>query len=864
MAKVKCNKGGITSLISLVGMIKEKIEGYTSQISGVQTTNADAIDAIETKLSSTDEKIDDGNGGEKTNPEYTRLQGELTKANNNTGFLKTAMDKKDELVGVLTKIESGLNKIEEAVNKFEGEAGEVVFNVDASVRTVTNSATGIEVKQLVFKVTDPDGKTEREFTMSELLNAFYTTQGMEMNSVYQNALLRKELGLDDLTYEDIQHILQTTKSVENFAFDLGLYSVSSKKDLDEYKKNLKEAGFTVSDDVKNIIGSVDFGDDELNKKVLNYLLSASNGAVFPGATSAAVTGLYGLYNNHSEIKETSDGDSSDNGSGAGSGNGGSSGGSGGSGGGYGGSSGGRHGGSGGSSGGGHGGSGGSSGGSSGRGGSGGSGGSSGSSGKGKSKEYKIDSSVYPTDPTILDPKDGKDILIGETEPTLNPSDSETIPGIIAPTVGYTEPLVTPEDASELPSESMPETLEDLIKDYDDLARQKYEAQGDAKISEHRAGIIEEANRLFESEDKTELINRLKAYGYSDNDIQTIINDRDLTITALVSGDQREELAKIANELADKDKVQGFDTVYDNEQSSSSLTDGTTVKLLANMSNDEGVKKAYEELSKAETEYSEANTAAVSAIALVKSAEEKIASVTQGINEKVKLEPSQWDEVTLKAYNADVEKLHAQSVKLYGDADSWNKEQKAEYEEKVEELKGKYAEKTSTAIGEATWTKEQAQEYNKAVEEYNKAVKSAKEAMTKLSDAKTNYNNAKTSLDTAKEDFYKKILEEQKKEVINPATVEVVDPAAQQTNSGTPVIGGIEISESGAAITDTGNAQINNDGTITPHSPAPETPADVPKEEIVNDDAAEIVDYGIPVVDVGQTTSGKISNDDIEF
>lgn len=833
MAKVKCNKGGITSLISLVGMIKEKIEGYTSQISGVQTTNTNAINAINTKLSSTDEKIDDGNGEEKTNPEYTRLQAELTKANSNTGFLSTAMSKKEEIVGVLTNIESGLKKIEEAVNKFEGEAGEVVFNVDASVRTVTNSATGIEVKQLVFKVTDPDG-TVREFTMSELLNAFYTTQGMEMNSVYQNALLRKELGLDDLTDEDIQHILQTTKSVENFAFDLGLYSVSSKKDLDEYKKNLKEAGFTVSDDVKNIIGSVDFGDDELNKKVLNYLLSASNGAIFPGATSAAVTGLYGLYNNHSEIEETSDGDnnSSNNnnddgsGSGPGGGNGGSSGGSGGS--------------------------------------SGGSGGSGGSSGRGKSKESKAESSVNPTDPTILDPKDDKNLKTGETEPKLNPSDSETVPGTIAPTVGYTEPLVTPEDASELPSESMPETLEDLIKDYDDLARQKYEAQGDAKISEHRAGIIEEANRLFESEDKTELINRLKAYGYSDNDIQTIINDRDLTITALVSGDQREELAKIANELADKDKVEGFDTVYDNEQSSSSLTDGTTVKLLANMSNDEGVKKAYEELSKAETEYSEANTAAVSAIALVKSAEEKIASVTQGINEKVKLEPSQWDEVTLKAYNADVEKLHAQSVKLYGDADSWNKEQKAEYEEKVEELKGKYAEKTSTAVGEATWTKEQAQEYNKAVEEYNKAVKSAKEAMTKLSDAKTNYNNAKTSLDTAKEDFYKKILEEQKKEVINPATVEVVDPAAQQTNSGTPTIGGIEISESGAAITDTGNAQINKDGTVTPQTPAPETPADVPKEEIVNDDEAEIVDYGIPVVDVGQTTSGKISNDDIEF
>ena len=402
-----------------------------------------------------------------------------------------------------------------------------------------------------------------------------------------------------------------------------------------------------------------------------------------------------------------------------------------------------------------------------------------------------------------------------------------------------------------------------------------------------------------------------------------------------------------------------------------------------MSGDEGIKNAYTALAASEKTYTEANTAAISAMAAVTLAQTKLTEITNKIGTNIKENPSQWDTKTMTAYNEEVTKLHTETVnsiggninnwsnddikkyqaaeseattkvayargtdlstwsteqkskyeknllslrekynKAYGkdtskwssevkksyetaknntykqmavevgkgkltaedkkkiasmtqetkneliakngDMKNWTKEQKAEYEEKVAEIKKKYADQTSTATGEAIWTKADAAEYNKAIKEYNEAVKNAKEAMTKLDEAKAGYAEAKTGVQTAKDEFYKKLLADQAQEVVDPSAVEIVDPSSQQSNSGNPVISGIEISENGATITNTGNAQVGKDGVVTPEAvpTEAETPVDIPPEEIVNDDEAEQTSNGgIPIIDVGQATSGTISNEDI--
>ena len=883
-----------------------------------------------------------------------------------------------KLVNKLGNVSTALQAVLTAVTDFNGnvDMAKAFESVGITVSTEENPNGG-DTPVIYYEV---DGQ---KYTLSELLNAFYTYTGMSMSTVVQGAILADQMGLTDDEYAGEkgdavrQAMLDQVNALTGFAAKARLYGLATQADQEQMANavGIKLPAYTTVENALDLIG-----DDETKNKYKGMLGTALNGIGGLSTTAASVfggaMGAFGLAaflnKNHdpSTIEpppadpgdedsppenespsvtppDTYGGGTEYNGYGGGGG----------------------------------------------AGGGGGGGGNGNGNGNGGGGSQKSDNTPTPTDPKENDPTDPTETP-SETEtetPTTTPTNGETpteptIPGTVTtPTESNTEPLETPEDASELPTETLPEIPEGLEKDYDDLARQQFEAQGEEAIAEHRAEVIEEANKLFDAEDKAPLKEKLKEYGYEDSDVEVIIQDRDLTVSAMVSGDQRQQLANIAKELAEKDGVTEFDTVYDNTQTATALTDGTTTKLLANMSGDEGVKAAYETLTNAETAYNEANTAAVTAMASVTAAQQKLTEITNSIGTKIKSEPSQWDAATMKSYNDEVTQLHADTVqsiggninnwsnddiktyqaaesqattkvaysrgtdmstwtsdqkatyeknlttlkekyvKAYGkDTSKWSKEakenyekaktntykqmavevgkknltaddkkqisemtkkakddiiakngdmknwteaQKKEYDEKVAAIKEKYAEKTSTATGEATWTKEQATEYNKAVQEYNEAVKAAKEAMTKLDEAKTGYTEAKTGLETAKESFYSKLLEENKP-TAEPAEVGIVDPAEMQTNSGEAVIGGIEFNEQGASI-GTGTMQLDENGVVQPDVPATpaqteSAPANVPPEEIVNDDEAETQDYGIPIVDVGQATSGTISNDDIRI
>lgn len=802
MGKVKCNKGGLTNFIAYLEKLKGLVDSFfSSEASKVKSLNDEAVSYYSGLLSSLDQYDEDGN--EKD--DYKIARSRKGEADTNTGIISTALGKQSQFDNIFDKVISGLKKIETAVNKFEGEAGVVTFTVDTKKKTVVNEATGIEVTQLVFEVTGPDG-IKREFTMSELLNAFYTTQGMQMNSVYQAALLREQLGLDPLTEKDIMHVLQTSSSIMNFAFDIGLYGISSEEDLKNYKQNLKDAGFEVSSDVKTLINSVDFGDDETKKKALEYLLSATNGAVFAGATSAAVAGLYGLYNNQSEVNlKDSEGENtapSSPSSGPSD---------------YPSSSGGNYSSPGSSS----------------------SPSSSSNNGQGRTgsssndRRTRVKKAIEQLASTMWDipiePSDSEAIkaLEGVTE---------SIPGMISPTIAVTELLVTPEDLANLPTELLPSIPEGIIKDYDDLARQQYESQGEEAIAQYRANVIADANAMFEASDKTPLITRLKNYGFSDKDIEIIIQDRNLTVSAIVSGDQRVKLTEIAEKLAKEDGITDFDTVYDNEQSAASLA-SNSVELLSLVTSDENVKKAYETLSSAETSYIQANNDVSIAMEKVSAAQNKINEVTETINNDIKTDPSKWDESSLKAYNDEVKELYENNITLNGSYNEWTDKQKTEYENKVEEIKDKYAEKTALEYSKASWGKEQIDMYNAAMNEYNEAVKAAQEAVTKLNEAKTGYTDAKTNLDTVKQEYYKKALEEQNRVEMANSQVGIKDPVDTQVNSGEQNIeDGIVISPEGASIVDTTSNQVNNESNEGNTG-----------EVIINEDEEE--NYGVPIEDI---------------
>jgi len=997
MTKIKVDEGLVSTSIGRAADVSNKATSIKSALSSLKTAADESvennkqtyIDNLYYPQDENDPDYDDDLQKWKDDCSYAESTASKYKANISDSY-DDAISAVDKIISRMGSTSKALNLILSAVTQFNDNVSmKEEFEALGITISYIDNFNGGETPVIHYEI---DGKT---YTISELLNAFYTYTGMSMSTVVQGQLLLEEMGISEEEWQgekgDLirRKMLEQVNALTGFAAQTRMFGLATEADQNNFARemNLDISQYTsatslLSDDEKK---------DKYGDNLADILANALGGQRSNGAAVfAGAMGAYGLasflnkYPNASEIgttpaqeekaeetqEETTSEDKSDSTDTSSPGNsspGSSSSdsspdyGSGGSGG---------------------------SGGSSGYGGGGGGGSSSsnGSTSSGhKAKSYEK---------SVISEAGSNDIKPTEYEEAVKETD-ETIPGLVSPTIGNTEPLASPEDASILPTEELPSIPEGIEKDYDDLARKEFESQGEEAIEENRRRIIEEANQLFENDPAT-LREKLKEYGYSDSDIETIIQDRNLTINAMVSGDQRTKLTEIAERLAKEDGLSEFDTIYDNEQTALSLTDGTTEKLLANMSSDEGVKNAYEALTTAEANYTEANTAAVAAMAVVTTAQNKLNDLMSTIDGDIKANPSQWDSATLKAYNEEVTKLYQQKVesiggnvktwssetlekyqkevanitndvaykrgtdistwnatqkeqyenrinhlskkyiKAYGDDvdkwsssvkkkyeedkiaiykktavevgksnltaedkkliatksekykdkiikengmySGWTAEQKEEYEKELAAIKEKYVQKVSTATGEATWTPEQAKQYNEAVEEYNKAVLAAKDAMTKLDEAKTGYADAKNNLTAAKDAFFANMNNNIPQTPIDNG---VAPPVETQTNSGTQLAGGLEITEEGATIGMGGTTQLDENGVVEPSATnttnteveANTAATNVPAEEIIDEDAVEQTNNnGIPIVDIAEgtidgdssTNSGQISNDDIMF
>lgn len=239
-------------------------------------------------------------------------------------------------------------------------------------------------------------------------------------------------------------------------------------------------------------------------------------------------------------------------------------------------------------------------------------------------------------------------------------------------------------------------------DYDELARIEYEARGEDVIAEERILAITNANALFDNTDKTALIMNLKSFGYDDSEIEVIITNRDYTITAFVEGAQRQTLANIANQLAAKDGVADFDTMYDDGQTLADLQNGNSNQLVSLMSSDPTVSNAQTKMLESQKTYKEAY-------------------------EKMK-----------EAY-----------------------EEAEEMKKQLADLKAEIV--SSSGEDPKKWTKSQATRYNAAIEEYNKKVEEVQASIQTTKEAKTSYQESVEEYDITKAAFFKQALEEQKKQ-----------------------------------------------------------------------------------------------------
>lgn len=228
--------------------------------------------------------------------------------------------------------------------------------------------------------------------------------------------------------------------------------------------------------------------------------------------------------------------------------------------------------------------------------------------------------------------------------------------------GYTSPSdyrfdVKPEDFGR-PSK-IEEIKTEIHDNYDDLAREKFEALGEETIAERRQEIISKADELYQMEDKTQLREQLSKYGYEVDEIEQIIKDPNATVSAMVEGDQRSQMAEYAREFANADGVKNFDTVYDDGQSYEDYTNGNSSSLLANMSEDVNVQKAKEDYLENRLLYKMVSDDVSTSVDNVNDALERI----EKIKASNSLSYSEWSQDTIDDYNAAV-KQYNESMDAY--------------------------------------------------------------------------------------------------------------------------------------------------------------------------------------------------------
>ena len=232
------------------------------------------------------------------------------------------------------------------------------------------------------------------------------------------------------------------------------------------------------------------------------------------------------------------------------------------------------------------------------------------------------------------------------------------------------------DLTDRIKDKLPSPLTEIKKDYDALAREKFDEQ--FKTEEEYAEYVMKVNEEFESLTPEQLSGKLKEYGYDESVIQYLLQpeNKDVAATAYASGKLNADLTTRANELAKADNVKDFDTKYDdpidrtndNESDTSSyayLRDGDLNANVSPVNYNKDVKAAKETWTKSQETYT---TAATKANAAIEKANSQAAELEK-LQKQYGKDTSKWKEAEIKKYNETVDKYN----KAVTEAISANKE-----------------------------------------------------------------------------------------------------------------------------------------------------------------------------------------------
>ena len=241
-------------------------------------------------------------------------------------------------------------------------------------------------------------------------------------------------------------------------------------------------------------------------------------------------------------------------------------------------------------------------------------------------------------------------------------------------------------------DKIPATINpDIAKSIDQQAAEIYFNRSPEEIAAERANALSAVDMAFSGENVEEFKDVLRQGGFSDVDIDVIMNNKEIAVTAYILASESKSLTDIANQLAVANNIQNFDTMYDNGLNRMSLENGLSQsKLMAEV--DDSVQDARTNVQHARNKYNESVKKANDSIEDAEKKKKEMEEVKKRIIEKSGEDPSKWDDDDVEAYNKAIEEYN-KANKLANEAHTEamnNKELLDQAETKLQETQDKVA------------------------------------------------------------------------------------------------------------------------------------------------------------------------------
>ena len=286
-------------LISLVIGEISALDGEAIALQGRLDTLKSAADekvdqkATEAKTKLPDEKEDDPNyskAAEETaidqaatgvkaiiQADYNTASGAITNMQTLLGKLSGGLTK---VLNAVTTFNEGVT-IEDALAKVQDEFETAGISIEIEM-----NANGGDTPVLYYTI---DGK---KYTLSELLNAFYTYTGMHMNTQIQADILMEQLGITDEDQKAKMRlgVTEQVNALTSFAADHRLYGLATEDDILGFYEATTGAELDTNENVASLL------DEDLKNNELEGLLAAATGADKSDAAkvAAGAMGAFGL------------------------------------------------------------------------------------------------------------------------------------------------------------------------------------------------------------------------------------------------------------------------------------------------------------------------------------------------------------------------------------------------------------------------------------------------------------------------------------------------------------------------------------------------------------------------------------------